>query len=389
MSITMLPLELQMHIIEYAGNPRISQTCRSLHAAYEEHCRALVAQFRNSPEPSYFLWQREANLSRGPNTCKIHRIFHELISQHRSYFPDRPVESNPPCISMRGYHAINQSFLEQIARDRVSMLRALPGGEAYFQGHGAQNLDIFQQAELLTPFMDANREELSSLRLLRLSDRNMHFLPPEIGRLKGLDLLDLYQNECRDLPQELSQLERRSRVSVNGDHAYFNTQFFRFHKLDPLEKRMLIKSNYSYGSKHSLFPGTGHDFMAACHSVQKASEGYKSMPTDLKNDVHHEIWRLAGEQGINRDGDENWGETHLFDDLNRLTSALTNVLERKLQQLEQPQRNHVSGEIYRLHSESLGSAPDSYRLDSNWGYNHRADDLKVFAEALKSVLGEL
>ena len=70
-----------------------------------------------------------------------------------------------------------------------------------------------------------------------------------------------------------------------------------------------------------------------------------------------------------------------MDDLKHFSVALTRVLEAKFQSLDLAVKDKICNEINRLHLEGLGGLAD-LNQDPNWGFNHRSDNLEIFAKAI-------
>ena len=68
--------------------------------------------------------------------------------------------------------------------------------------------------ELLQVIKQAAQDGLEDLNL---GDQGLQFLPPEIGELKALRSLQLYQNQLSCLPAEIGQLTHLQMLSLRNN----------------------------------------------------------------------------------------------------------------------------------------------------------------------------
>lgn len=70
----------------------------------------------------------------------------------------------------------------------------------------------------ITGALQAEVRNLSSLRILDLSDNRFTGVPAEIGQLKDLEILDLSNNQLTGLPYELGNLQNLKQLDLRGNN---------------------------------------------------------------------------------------------------------------------------------------------------------------------------
>ncbi|MCK4934968.1 MAG: hypothetical protein KAR79_05215, partial [Simkaniaceae bacterium] len=295
MSITELPLEVQAHIISYAGNPQIRGTCRGLHAVYEEHCRGLIAQFSAMPEPEYFSWGRIVEFSQASNSSKVAQIFQRLIWDFQTNFPDDRINI-PSIVSIEGYHSLNDRFLDLIARDRVAALNQLPGGPAHLEEH--RMLSNAEKAELLAPFITENQQALEAVGFFGCGGVRM--LPPEILELNAR--LGIDQEALKYFPPIEPHVLRR--LMIADEKLKIRNIPLTWFECDKYERRMITKYSYQTRTWYNSMDGsidhieqgmglTAKYCIEHAFSIRSLSKAYEILSGYDQELVHTEIWHLA------------------------------------------------------------------------------------------------
>lgn len=93
-------------------------------------------------------------------------------------------------------------------------LKKIP--EDIFNQKGLEELDVSNNQ--LTGAIQAEIRHLQNLRVLNASDNQMTGVPAEIGQLQNLQVLDLSNNQLTGLPHELGNLQNLKTLDISGNN---------------------------------------------------------------------------------------------------------------------------------------------------------------------------
>ncbi|MBS0648488.1 MAG: hypothetical protein JSS10_04590 [Verrucomicrobia bacterium] len=132
-------------------------------------------------------------------------------------------------------------FQRQQALDSYNKLQfwfALPGGFEYLKSRVGQKSDEEIAATLEAWIQD--KDEVIGLRTLRLSDRQITRIPPEIGLLTRLEVLEINKSPIRFLPPQIGALTRLRQFSLH--HTLVKVLPREFQNLMKLEHIVLLNN---------------------------------------------------------------------------------------------------------------------------------------------------
>ena len=96
-----------------------------------------------------------------------------------------------------------------------------------------------------------------------------------------------------------------------------------------------------------------------------------------KNLIFEMVWAVAGRLPTN---DLQWGEHHVFNDMNCFYLAVRKGISTKLDRLSQEQKNQVYHNVYRF--AAAYRLVDGNNTDLQWGEHHALENLPRLADAV-------
>ncbi|MCK4934216.1 MAG: hypothetical protein KAR79_01385, partial [Simkaniaceae bacterium] len=137
--------------------------------------------------------------------------------------------------------------------------------------------------------------KLTALKELDLSSNQLIKIPAEIGELTSLYSLNLMSNQLTGLPVEIKSLTKLNHLLLSGNPLK------SLHSSLVLRSSILGFATETTSEKWAL-------------NVMK----YNKLSVEKQKNVHEWIWYEAGKPP----GDDDYGQRHLFDDLEKFHKAM-------------------------------------------------------------------
>ncbi len=167
---------------------------------------------------------------------------------------------------------------------------------------------------------------LNNLRELYLDSNHLTALPAQIGTLNNLQWLYLNSNHLTALPAQIGTLNNLQRLYLDSNHltalpaeiVKLNL-FFLSLEQNPNLLSPISSPSIAYLYQSILLKRNPSDLKSIFADLSSA---------DDKNLIYHSVWECA-EQPL---GDPQWGEHHVFDNMDRFKLAVKQALLRKISQ---------------------------------------------------------
>jgi len=283
-----------------------------------------------------------------------------------------------------------------------------------------------QTGSEINAWMKANPEAMASITSLDLSSKGLTALPPEIGLLSRLQILNLENNQISKLPSEIGQLTQL--LVLNLGNNQITRLPFEIEKLTLLQqlylennkiailpyeiaKLLQLKHLIVYGNPllfiHGKFLSSYNyvfyfnlqieqfknertysatsAFAQLYQSIvtrknenelsEKIKTAFKKLKKDDQNLIYEMVYFCSGSP---KTSDLQWGEHRVFDKPDIFFRAVRMAGLHKFNQLNQDSKNRVYGLVY-----DLAGKPKTN--DAEWGQNYALTNLTRLFDALSVI----
>jgi leucine-rich repeat protein SHOC2 len=242
-----------------------------------------------------------------------------------------------------------------------------------------KNLSKLQMIRLATNRFSSFPEVLTSLyslTQLMLTENRIISIPDTILRLTQLTAIALEDNPLIVVPYNVLG---SSNVLIKNNSISQLQRESRFPPASPLAKlyRSILQSSQSYFDKAIKTAKSYISIIYPTFSEPTPEEKIKtlfssSLPTADQNLIFEMVWFYAGSQTTD---DSQWGEHHVFEEMERFYLSVRKAITTKLERLPQEKKNMVYGKVWEL-----AGKPNT--RDRQWGEHNALNNLTRLADAL-------
>ncbi|MCK4934397.1 MAG: leucine-rich repeat domain-containing protein [Simkaniaceae bacterium] len=312
--LSTLPAEAQQLILRYVGNPAV--TSRVSKSWQEQTEAVVISELRQV----FQLLNPGQSFNPNVNLAAIKEIYRQTL------------QSVPQNIALHLPRVSLEKFLEmERALKTPSTLvfwRNLPGGKDHVNQQAFAALPLTVIRERLSTWIEQN-PSVKNIQFLDLSNKNLRYLPPEIGQLTNLWALHFPQNQITEIPPEIGLL-----TNLESLHIYQNPltalppeigQLTNLSALALINTQITSLPDTLAGSKMGI-RFSEEDPVRPCDTYWIPATlvyEFSQLSTEQKNTVYGRIYDLAKKDGEPIEPwDTEYGKYHVFDTRRRLEQAM-------------------------------------------------------------------
>jgi hypothetical protein len=217
---------------------------------------------------------------------------------------------------------------------------------------------------------------LSLLEGLYLDDNRLVSLPEAIGNLSSLEHLVLTGNHLVLLPAALEDLSSLQWLNLDRNQLTFIPDNILKSSRDVLltnETIKRFKKELSFASSSPL--AKLYQAIMRRTDVEETKRAFHHLSYEDQCLIFEKIFHLSGDPQTE---DLQWGEHHLFDNMDIFYRSVREVVISKYEGLDPETKRTVEDEIYRL-------AGFRSTNDGQWGKAHALENLPHLADAVSKV----
>ncbi|MCK4934342.1 MAG: leucine-rich repeat domain-containing protein [Simkaniaceae bacterium] len=145
-------------------------------------------------------------------------LFKQVAKKHLHFYPNEQPASylQFPRISIPGYSTMIQEIELAKAQETIKFWGFLPGGQSHIDSERSirPQLSDIDLARDLSDWI-TKTPEVQQLGCLNLRNKELRYVPPEIGQLTDLFMLSLSRCPIDILPKEIGNLKRLFKLDLN------------------------------------------------------------------------------------------------------------------------------------------------------------------------------
>lgn len=247
---------------------------------------------------------------------------------------------------------------------------------------------------------------LSNLHTLKLGGNKFTSFPVVITSLKALNRLQFCNNQIISIPDTILNLTHLTSFDLHGNPLMFVPYKVLYSKVEALHTSMvifqlreelkfqptsslaklyqsilqlsqpsLLKMFQSFIQTPPSDPLVTRLYRSFSETMREdqTNKHFLSLPSADQNLIFEMVWICAGNQNTD---DPQWGEHHVFEDMDRFYLSVRKAISTKLERLPQEKKNEVYGKVWELAGKPITK-------DWQWGEHLALDNLTRLADAME------
>jgi hypothetical protein len=238
------------------------------------------------------------------------------------------------------------------------------------------NLKRLKCLNLTNNCLDSLPKEIGNLRSLgelHLDKNRLSTLPETIGNLKSLKWLFLENNHLSSLPKDIRNLSALKKLSIEQNPLLFIPEEILSSSHYALFSNTTIKQFKRELNFSSSFPlAKLYQAIMRRTNLEEIRNGFDCLFLEDKYLVFGMVFHVSGSPQTE---DLQWGEHHLFDDMDIFYRSVREMIIKKYEDLNPEVKKRVESAIYQL----AGRPPTT---DRQWGKSHALENLPRLADTM-------